>query len=81
MNNILLEKKYKRAIKNFSEFFKSAKSYEKYKYGYPIRDSGMTRKEARFHGFNFTTYMWKKCKYLGVRNRCNSFLISNHSRQ
>ncbi|CAF0871784.1 unnamed protein product, partial [Brachionus calyciflorus] len=60
MENSPIERKYKSALKKFSNFFKSAKQHEKYKFGYPICNSGLTRHEAKSLGFNFTTYMWKK---------------------
>jgi hypothetical protein len=66
MNNNQISK-YENAFVNLSSIFKSEEKYEKYKYAFQIRNAGLKRLEAAKIGFNFSSYMWKRCKFYGPR--------------
>ncbi|RNA02663.1 ubiquitin carboxyl-terminal hydrolase 7 [Brachionus plicatilis] len=82
----LLQSKYKTALRYFSRIYNEAKPKDKHQYLYPLRISGLKKKEAESLNFFSTSYMWQKClnkniRNIGGRKRLSSFFvdqIENH---
>jgi len=79
----MINEKYSQiALKNYSVLYNNAKQKEKYKYAFPLRESGIKYKDALKLGFKITKYMWKKCldnteRAVGGRKKTKKWLVDS----
>jgi len=62
-------KKFKKALKSYSEIYNNAPLKKRHVYLYPIRNAGISRRDAQNIGFNVTSHSWKACLNRNPRNK------------
>jgi len=54
-------RKYKNALVNFGQLSNNAKQKDRHVYIYPLRQAGLTHKQANELGFKVSFRLWRSC--------------------
>jgi len=65
--------KYKKALQSFSEVYNNAPLKKRHVFLYPIRNAGISRRDAENLGFNVNGHSWKGCLNRNIRHEGQYF--------
>lgn len=81
LNDILKEEEkfffnrtYYKALNNLSPVINSIGSKQKYRFIFPLKESGLSLMECRGLSYNISNYMWKSCENQSERSKGRSKL-------